>query len=314
MNEFAIDVRQLVKTFPGGLVILNGLNLQIRRGSVYGLLGCNGAGKTTLLRLLLGLLHQDGGSLRVLGENPLGASASIKEKIAYVPQNFQLPIWMSPAELSGYWAHMSSRFSENRARDLVIRWDLPWNRKISRLSYGEQRKLAIAMCFATQPELMILDEPGEGFDLLSRKELNSQIIEIVDEAPETTVLISTHQVSDLEKLADHVGIMHEGSIPISMNLDELLTTVRKVQFIFDEPVKMETIDLPGILKIDILGPVATALVKWHDDSLVRHFEMTHRVRVQQFPLSLEELFLEIMENPGNVLEQWHQPNQFAIVA
>lgn len=314
MNEFAIDVRQLVKTFPGGLVILNGLDLQIRRGSVYGLLGCNGAGKTTLLRLMLGLLRQDGGSLRVLGENPLGAPASIKEKIAYVPQVFQLPFWMTPEELCRYWAHLSSRFCPNRALDLGIRWDLPWRRKIGRLSYGEQKKLAIAMCFASMPEVLILDEPGEGFDLPSRRELNRQLIELAEDNPDTTVLISTHHVSDLEKLADHVGFLHDGHIPVSASLDELQENVRKVQLIFDTPVKAEDIDMPGLLKLEVLGPVATALVKWHDDSVIRHFELTRRVRVQQFHLSLEELFLEIMDSPGDVFARWQQPAQFAVVA
>ncbi|MCD8533527.1 MAG: ABC transporter ATP-binding protein [Verrucomicrobia bacterium] len=314
MNEFAIDVRQMVKTFPGGLVILNGLDLQIHRGSVYGLLGCNGAGKTTLLRLILGLLRQDGGSLRVLGENPLRAPASVKEKIAYVPQGFQLPIWMTAEELSHYWSRLSARFDSKLALDLGIRWDLPWKRKIGQLSYGEQKKLSIVMSLGARPELLVLDEPGEGFDLLSRRELNRQLIELVDSDPRTTILISTHQVGDLEKLADHIGFIHEGKLPVSARLDDLLERIRKVQFIFDRPVHIDEIDLPGILKIDALGPVVTALVHWHDDSFLRHYEMTRRVRVNQFRLGLEDLCLEIMENPTEIFEHWQRPQQFAVVA
>lgn len=314
MNNFAIEARQLVKTFPGGLVILNGLDLELHRGSVYGLLGCNGAGKTTLLRVLLGLLRQDGGSLRTLGEDPLRAPSSIREKIAYVPQTFQLPFWMSPEELSRYWNRLSSRFSTNQAFDLAFRWDLPWKRKIGRLSYGEQKKLAIVMSLAAQPELLILDEPGEGFDVMSRRELTQQIIELIEYNSDTSVLLSTHQVSDLEKLADTVGIMHEGKIALSAPLDQLLSTVKKIQIIYDRPVVAEDIDLPGVLKMDVLGPVVTALVRWEDDSFFQHFQKTSGVRINQFPLGLEQLFIEIMENPDEVFNQWHEPEQFAVVA
>lgn len=314
MNNFAIEASQLVKTFPGGLVILNGLDLNVHRGSVFGLLGCNGAGKTTLLRVLTGLLHQDGGSLRTLGKDPLRAPSSIRESIAYVPQSFQLPFWMSPEELTRYWGRLSSRFNPNQAFDLAFRWDLPWKRKIGRLSHGEQKKLAFVMSLASNPELLILDEPGEGFDVMSRKELNQQIIELVDYNSDTTVLISTHQVSDLEKLADHVGFMHEGKIPVAASMDELLSQVKKVQIIYDRPVTEEEIEIPGALKIEVLGPVVTALVRWQDDDFLLHFKKMPGVQVNEFPLSLEQLFIEFMESPDEVFHQWRQPEQFAVVA
>ena len=314
MNNFAIEASQLVKTFPGGLVILNGLDLNVHRGSVYGLLGCNGAGKTTFLRVLTGLLHQDGGSLRTLGEDPLRAPLSIREKIAYVPQSFQLPFWMSPEELTRYWGRLSSRFNASQAFDLAYRWDLPWKRKIGRLSHGEQKKLAFVMSLGSNPERVILDEPGKGLDGMSRKELNQQLIELVDYNSETTVLISTHQVSDLEKLADQVGFMYEGKIPVSISMDELQSQVKKIQIIHDRPVTKDEIEIPSSLKVEVLGPVVTALVRWQDNEYLKNLRKTPGLQVNEFTLSLEQLFIEFMESPDEVFHQWRHPEQFAVVA
>ena len=103
--------------------------------------------------------------------------------------------------------------------------------------------MALVMSMAAQPELLILDEPGEGFDVMSRKELNQQLIEMMEFNSETTVLISTHQVTDLEKLADHVGIMYEGKMALSAPLDDLLSSVKKVQIIYNRPVAPEEVEL-----------------------------------------------------------------------
>ncbi len=171
MKDHVIQAIDLTKTFPGGTVAVSGLDLQIERGAIYGLMGRNGAGKTTALRLLMGLLRPDHGSARVLGEDLWKASRSVRARVGYVSQTEQLPSWMTLEELSRYASTFYDVWNVRLARELAGRWSLPQKRPVGRLSNGEQRKVAILLALAPQPDVLLLDEPAAGLDPFSRREL-----------------------------------------------------------------------------------------------------------------------------------------------
>ncbi len=271
MGELAIEASNLSKTFRGGVVAVNHLNLEVKRGVVYGLVGRNGTGKTTTLRLLLGLLQPDQGETRVLGRNLRVATRSVRTRVAYVAQTQQLQGWMTLEELSRYIAHFHERWDRTRARELARDWELPWERPVSSLSSGEQRKVALLLAFAGRPEVLILDEPAAGFDLVARRELIGRIVDAVTETDSCTVLLSTHIVGDLERVADYIGIIDGRRLAMSMRLEDLFGAVHSRRS----------------------GPVVNAVVRLADGSELDVLRGSTNARIQVFPMGLEEIFIEL---------------------
>jgi len=273
VGELAIEASNLSKTFRGGVVAVNHLNLEVKRGVVYGLVGRNGTGKTTTLRLLLGLLQPDQGETRVLGQNLRAATRSVRTRVAYVAQTQQLQGWMTLEELSRYIAHFHERWDRTRARELARDWELPWERPVSSLSSGEQRKVALLLAFAGRPEVLILDEPAAGFDLVARRELIGRIVDAVTETDTCTVLLSTHIVGDLERVADYLGIIDGGRLAMSMRLEDLLNHTKRVQVIFDDGEPPADFAVPGAVHSRRSGPVVNAVVagRWQRAGCVARF-------------------------------------------
>jgi ABC-2 type transport system ATP-binding protein len=293
MNDAAIQALDLTKTFRGGVVAVNGLDLEVRRGAVYGLVGRNGAGKTTLLRLVLGLLRADRGSATVLGCDFRHASQALRSRVAYVSQTQAVHSWMSLEELCRCVGHFYERWDPRHARALAADWGLPWKRPVGRLSTGEQRKAMILLAFAARPEVLVLDEPAAGFDLIARRELIEEIIEAITQADGCTVLLSTHVISDLERVADYVGIMDRGRIAMSARLEDLLNQTKRVQVIFQDDEPWADFAIPGAVRCRRSGPVVNAVVRLADGSELDTLRGWAGLRVQVFPISLEEIFIEL---------------------
>src|ERR1041385_5947371 len=233
MKESVIEASGLGKTFRDGVVAVNELDLEIERGSVYGLIGRNGSGKTSTLRLLLGLLQPDRGRARVLGWDFWRAPRSVRAHAAYVSQTQQLPASRSLEELSRCLKRLNEQWDQGHARALADAWNLPWKRPLGCLSSGEQRKAAILLAFAGRPEVLVLDEPAAGFDLVARHELVAQIVDAITQGDGCTVLLSTHIIGDLERVADHIGVIDSGRMAMSERLEDLLNRTKRVQVIFD---------------------------------------------------------------------------------
>src|ERR1051326_8249234 len=229
MSGVAIEASRLTKTFRGGVVAVKDLNMEVKRGAVYGLLGRNGSGKTTTLRLLMGLLRPDQGSARLLGWGFWRAPRAVRGRVAYVAQAHPLPGWMTLADLSRCLGRWNERWDPGHARGPAQRWALPWTRPVATLSSGEQRKAAIVLAFAARPEVLVLDEPAAGFDLVARRELLEQIVDAITQSDGCTVLLSTHIIEDIERIADHVGIVDSGRMALAARLEDLLNRTRRVQ-------------------------------------------------------------------------------------
>lgn len=293
MTEAVIKTTDLTKTFPGEVVAVTGLDIAVPKGRVYGLIGRNGAGKTTAIRMLMGLLHPSSGQAEVLGRDMWTAPAEHRERVTYVPQEQQVHAWMTLRQLCHYVAHFYTKWDQSYADRLVKRFDLAPDRQVGLMSGGQQRKAAILLALAARPEVLIMDEPAAGLDPIARRELIDELVDAMADGEGRTVLLSTHIISDLERIADYVGIMDRGRIVTSSPLEDLQTKTKRVQVVFDGNLVPEGFQIPGAVRTDISGPVATAVVRLQDESQLEHLGALHGARVNVFPLGLEDIFIEL---------------------
>ncbi|HEX7340974.1 MAG TPA: ABC transporter ATP-binding protein [Rhodanobacteraceae bacterium] len=199
--------------------VLRGIDLALAPGSVLGLIGRNGAGKSTLIRILLGLIQPQDGQARVFGEPALQLSDAAKERIAYVPQQPEALAWLTPLQMFDYLGRFYPRWDHAFAKATLARWQIQPNRVMAKLSPGERQRVELIRALASQPELLVLDEPAAALDPVARRELLREIALRAGEAG-ATVLFSTHIVSDLERVASDVAFLHEGKLLLHCAVDD----------------------------------------------------------------------------------------------
>lgn len=295
MSEPVIQAVDLAKTFRPSVIALSGLDLAVPRGAVYGLIGRNGAGKSTCLRLLMGLLRPDRGRAQVFGQDLKNAPRELRQRVAYVSQEQQLPWWMTARELTHYYAQLYDGWDQTHADRLLGTFDLAADRPLAGLSGGDQRRVAVVLALAARPEVVILDEPAAGLDPLSRRQLIEAMIDFLGEGGERTVLFSTHILADLERVADHIGFMDRGRMMMSGPLEQLQSGLRRVQLIFPGDRVPDGFELAGQMRREVSGPVLTAVVRLTDPGQIDRLRAMEGVRVSEQTLGLEDLFLELMD-------------------
>lgn len=192
-----------------GASVLKGVDLQLPAGSVLGLIGRNGAGKSTLIRAMLGLLQPLDGQAFVFGEPALHMTDAVKTRIAYVPQQPEALAWLTAQQMLDYVGRFYPAWDGEFAHKTLERWKIQPNKLLVKLSPGERQRVALIRALASQPELLVLDEPAAALDPVARRELLREIALRAGEAG-ATVLFSTHIVSDLERVASDIAILHEG--------------------------------------------------------------------------------------------------------
>ncbi|TDK29583.1 ABC transporter ATP-binding protein [Luteimonas terrae] len=200
--------------------VLKGVSLAVEPGTVLGLIGRNGAGKSTLIRAMLGLIEPDAGTATVWGESALRMGDAVKERLGYVPQQPEAMAWLQVGEMLDFIGRFYPRWNAAYVDATLERWQLPRNRLLAKLSPGERQRVAIIRALASQPELLVLDEPASALDPVGRRELLREIASRAGDSG-TTVLFSTHIVSDLERVASHVAFLHEGRLLLHSELDSL---------------------------------------------------------------------------------------------
>ncbi len=294
-----VETHNLTKIFNRSTVAVAGLDLTVREGSVYGLIGRNGAGKTTTLRLLMGLLRPDSGWARVLGQDLWFAPRWVREKVAYVSQAQQLPGWMTVDDFCRQQAYCYEGWDHPFALELARRWELPRTRPLGALSGGEQRQVALLLALASRPKLLLLDEPAAGLDPIARRALLTGMVEALTEGEGCTILFSTHLITDLERVADHIGIMDRGRLATSVRLADLLETTKRVQVVFDAPTPPPDFCIPGALRSRTAGPVVTAIVRLENDAQLDAVRQQAGLRLNVFPMNLEEIFVELLSRHGD---------------
>ena len=205
----------------GKQAVIQGLDWSLLPGQVVGLLGRNGAGKTTLLEALLGLREAQQGSAQVFGQPVQALDDATRARIGYVPQQSDLFDWLTPRQLLAYFRSFYPRWNEAKVQALLKRWQVPLDVEIGRLSGGQQQRLAIIRALAHEPDLLVLDEPVASLDPLARRDFLRELVEqVLDRG--TTVVFSTHILSDLERVAFNVAFLQGGRIALQAPLDALL--------------------------------------------------------------------------------------------
>ncbi len=208
----------------GSLQVLNGLSLQVQKGEVYGFLGRNGAGKSTAIRMIMGITKISSGSIHLFGQSVSDNVVAARQRVGYVAQEQHFYPWMTPKVLGKFVRGFYPRWDEQRYRDVLSQFDLPFKRKVGTFSGGMKAKLALTVALATKPECLILDEPTAGMDPVARREF----LDLVSEEArkdDTTIFFSTHLIDDIEAIADRIGIVESGKAVYEGALEPLSNSI-----------------------------------------------------------------------------------------
>ena len=282
-----IEIRDVVKTFDG-FRALDGVTMTVPRGAVYGLVGPNGAGKSTLIRHLTGIYRPDSGAIDIDGQ-PVYENPAVKARIAYIPDDvFYFPQATIP-DMMRYYRGIYPKFDAERYQKLGEVFQLDPKRQIRRLSKGMQKQAAFWLMVCCMPEYLILDEPVDGLDPVMRRQVWSLLLGDVAERG-TTVLVSSHNLRELEDVCDHVGIMHHGKVMLERSLSELQGSVCKIQVAYQERMPKLPADFE-VLHMTSTGRVYTMIVKGNPKEAKLRLEQTSRMLIDVLPLTLEEIFI-----------------------
>ncbi|MHC4133028.1 MAG: ABC transporter ATP-binding protein [Planctomycetota bacterium] len=237
MSEAVVQIKGLVKYFDGRCV-LNGINLDVERGCIYGLLGRNGAGKTTIIRILMGLENASRGETYLLGSPSVYLPNKVKGRVGYVAEAHNLIQNYRVNRLVQLCKDLSLNWNEAFFKDLIKRFRLPLERKVKELSMGMRAQLNLSLAMAIEPEVLILDDPTLGLDTVSRREFLELAVDVIQREGRT-ILFCSHILSDVERIADRIGILCAGKLVVDCGLEELKERVTKLQLIFKEAAPKE---------------------------------------------------------------------------
>ena len=281
-----IEVRNVIKEFDG-FRALDELNMTVPTGSVYGLVGPNGAGKSTIIRHLTGIYRQDAGEILVDGA-PVFENPEVKSRIAYIPDEIFYYANASIREMMDFYRSIYPHFDAERFKKLSDVFGLDPKRQMRRLSKGMQKQAAFWIAVSLRPEILILDEPVDGLDPVMRRQIWSIIMSDVAENG-TTVLVSSHNLRELEDVCDSVGIMNKGKIMIERSLNELQENIVKIQLALpDGETLPEGLD---ILHKSNTGRLQSLIMHGTQEELTEKLQSAHPLFIDAVPLTLEEIFI-----------------------
>ncbi len=285
-----IEVTGVTKKY-GNFVALSEVNLSIKKGSVYGLVGANGSGKTTLIKTMMGVFRQDRGEIK-MEEQDIYDNPVIKEKIFYVPDDLFFFSMYSPRLMAKFYAGIFPNFDWERYYKIRDILQFNENKRINQLSKGMKKQVALWMGICCRPELMILDEPVDGLDPVMRRQIWSLLMQDVT-SRQMTVMISSHNLRELEDICDTVGILHKGKMLLERELDDLKGDIHKVQLAFEaERQEEEFAALPfKIMKSSHVGRVYSFIVRGKEEEIEKAFAEYQPMFIDFIPLSLEEIFI-----------------------
>ena len=277
-----LNVQNVTKTF-GNVKALDGLSLAVPKGSVYGLIGPNGAGKSTAIRAITGVYQPDSGSVTLDGQ-PVFENPEVKERLCCIPDDiFYFPS-ANLEEMRKFYKGIYPQFDDELFARLQEVFQLPRKGQLRRFSKGMQKQAAFHLSICTRPELLVLDEPVDGLDPVMRRQVWSLILSDVAQRG-TTVLISSHNLRELEDICDHVGIMDHGRILLERSLADMQGLTHKVQLIGDVPESLQ------VLHESASGRMKTLIVRGDMKEITEKVSASNPAYFDILPLSLEEIFI-----------------------
>ena len=298
MSASAIEFQSIQKSF-GLAFSLGPLTLSVPRGSIYALIGPNGAGKSTALNMLMGMGEPTLGSIQVLGRDIRHDEVEIKRRTAYVSPDMDYRAWGTVGRAIDFVRGFYPDWSVARCEELQFAFGVHRDSRVDALSFGARMKLALVLALSRDAELLVLDEPTLGLDAIARRQLFAELLKFMT-GEGRTILISSHQLTDLERFADHAAIVNQGKLLTSGRMDELVERYRQ----FDARVLRDTPSgVPGVSVIDRQGDRVRLLV---DADLVsaNALELPEIEVLAQVPLTLEDLFLALIKSANNRSGWW----------
>jgi ABC-2 type transport system ATP-binding protein len=292
MTDFIIETDQLTKSFKGQPA-LRGLDLRVPRGSIFGFLGRNGAGKTTTIKTLMGLLRSDSGAARVFGVQVTDADRSIevRRRIGFVTEDKELYPYMTVEQIVRFIRPLFPGWRRDLERRYLQMFDLPPKRKIPDLSKGMRSKLMLLLAISRGAELLILDEPTDGLDPAATEDVLRELVDI-SASEGTTMFFSSHQLSEVELIADHIGIIDLGKMVACGVLDEMKARYHRLQLVFEGSVELPPRWPDGVESVRQEGRVVSILVSHNVEAIVEQARSVPGTLVESFPVTLKEIFLE----------------------
>ena len=277
-----LEMKNVTKTF-GKFKALDNLSLTVPKGAVYGLVGPNGAGKSTAIRLLTGIYRPNGGTITMDGQ-PIYENTGAKQRIGFIPDDiFYFPS-ASLEEMRSFYRGMYPRFDDDLFNRLYEIFRLPRKGQIRRFSKGMQKQAAFHLTICTRPDVLILDEPVDGLDPVMRRQVWSLILSDVAQRG-TTVLVSSHNLRELEDICDHVGIMDHGRMLIERSLADMQGATHKLQIVGRQPEGLD------VLHASNSGRMATLIVRGSAQEIEAKAAAVNAAYFDVLPLSMEELFI-----------------------
>ena len=291
-DPFVIEASDLRKNYEG-VEALRGLSFQVPAGSIYGFLGRNGAGKTTTIKVLLGMARPTSGRVRVLGlaADAQEASVAIRRRTGFVSDEKDLYDYMTVEQMIRFTAPFFPRWRVDLERRYLRTFELPLDRKIKALSRGTRTKLALLLALCRGAELLILDEPTSGLDpAMTEGVLQALVAHVGDEG--MTVFFSSHQIAEIDQIADHVAIIDRGRTVVTGVLDDLRQNFRRIELVFDGDAPEAAFRAPGVERVRRQGRVLTVLSSAGADRILDEARALNPVSVDVVPVTLKEIFLE----------------------
>jgi ABC-2 type transport system ATP-binding protein len=289
-----IETHALTKCY-GDLEAVRALNLRVAEGQITGFLGRNGAGKSTTIKMLLGMIHPTSGTGTVLGKriDEPKESREMRRHVAYVSEDKQTYSYMTVGEMIRFTRSFYSDWNPEIEQRLLKQYQLPSGRKVKALSKGMRTKLALLLALARRPALLILDEPSEGLDPVSIEELLQALVAAAGDG--TAVFFSSHQIAEVERIADQVCIIDHGQLVMDLPLDRMREDYRRVTLGFTTQPPQTDLHIEGVEHVRTNGRQIIVLASRNSDAVAEHAKTLGAVSVDVSPITLREVFLETVQ-------------------
>lgn len=292
MSDFVIETSGLRKSFRGQTA-LNGLDLRVPAGSIFGFLGRNGAGKTTTIKLLMGMLRADGGSINIFGTPIINEAAAtkVRESIGFVAEDKELYPYMTVEQIIRFTRPFFPGWRSDLEQRYLEAFELPPGRKIPDLSKGMRSKLMLLLAIARGAKLLILDEPTDGLDPAALEEVLRELV-TVSATEGITIFFSSHQLAEVEQIADHVAIVDHGKVVVGDALDDLKARYRRLHIVFENAPGAPVNWGDGAERVRQEGRSVSILASRNVEELIGQARAIPGASVEQFPVGLKEIFME----------------------
>ncbi len=293
----AIEMHRVSKTYPGK-VALDQLSLTVPTGAIFALLGDNGAGKSTTIRILNGLTPPDSGRARVLGHDAWADAAALRHRLGYVPERPKFYDWMTVRQVGWFTSGFQRGGYLDRYLDLTDQFLLDPRSRLGTLSKGQYAKVGLALALAVEPEVLILDEPTSGLDLLVRREFLASMVRLAGEG--RTILICSHQVAEVERIASHVAFLHNGKVLLTAPMEKLRDLVVRVRLRCDGARPRASL-LGTVLHEQNVGGKWQVIVREPDRTALDSLRRTPGIfEYEETPLGLEEMYCALFGGKDGV--------------